>query len=767
MGDGVRVPRLVGVTAPPSARTVAALAIVSFLAAIVVARVAGSAGPWLWNLDLPKIHYPLATFFHDALAGGGLPLWNDELGLGFPLYAEGQIGAFYPPNWLIFQLPPLVALDVTRVLHLTIAGLGAGLIVLRVAGSRSGAAVAAIVAVMGGAIASKLEWHNLIAAYAFMPWVLLPLVRRPSPTRGGLVTAGILFGIQAWTGHPNTWLLTGLAAGVILFATTPRLRTIGRIAGLGLLGGSIGAVQLLPTAILTSLSVRSQALSANDLFTSAATPFDILSFAFGNAFVRTTGNAWDPATTWYPDGSFALLEAAAYVGLPVLALAAVGIRTRRARPFVALIAVCLAIPIVAALRPEPWMEVPILNGLRSPVRSYVVVSLGLAVLAGIGVGRLGRSPGSLARAGVAVAVPVAAYALAVGLATVAPAIFDRLLLDASTFLGPAEVENRRMLAIDALGAPWPLAPELVGGAAILLVVARAGGGHLGRRRLVSIALIVAAAPLVLLGPSPNGVRPENGFSFARSDYVRTLIAAEPHRLFAYSPPGWFAGMPDQLAAAGVPDLRMFSSLDLLASDRLIRDLEREDPDGRLRRVVGVDTVVTFGEPCPGQPIAAVEGERASICRDDAALRPPYWLPYSAVLGAVSAIDRQDVRIEYDVALATAVAQPPASRTESELTVEVNAPARGWLWIDRAWWPAWRTTVDGVDVAAARAVGGQLVPVSAGTSVVRQVLVPWDALLGLASGAVAFAIAVAWVRRGRRSDADRTARLVSPSALRRS
>ena len=56
-------------------------------------------GMTLWNLDLPKIDSPLAVFFHEALAAGRLPLWNDRLGLGFPLYAEGQIGAFYPPNW--------------------------------------------------------------------------------------------------------------------------------------------------------------------------------------------------------------------------------------------------------------------------------------------------------------------------------------------------------------------------------------------------------------------------------------------------------------------------------------------------------------------------------------------------------------------------------------------------------------------------------------------------------------------------------------------
>src|SRR6266540_3756601 len=98
---------------------------VSLLAALVAARVGTGAG-WLWSLDLPKIDFPLAVFFHDALLAGHLPLWDDRLGLGFPLYAEGQIGAFYPPNWILFRADPLTALDLVRVSHLALAGVGAG-----------------------------------------------------------------------------------------------------------------------------------------------------------------------------------------------------------------------------------------------------------------------------------------------------------------------------------------------------------------------------------------------------------------------------------------------------------------------------------------------------------------------------------------------------------------------------------------------------------------------------------------------------------------
>ncbi len=753
-----------GLRPPSGIRMVTGLAIISFLSAIVVARVNGPGGPWLWNLDMPKIDFPLASFFHDALGEGRLPLWNDYLGLGYPLYAEGQIGAFYPPNWLLFRFPPLVALDMSRVLHLTIAGAGSGLLVLRVAGSRSGAFVAALVAVLGGAIAAKLEWHNLIAAYAYMPWVLVPLVRRPGPTRAGLVAAGLLFGVQAWTGHPNTWLLTGLAAAVVMLAIAPRPRTLGRIVGFGVLGGLVGGIALLPTAILTTLSVRSQSLSPNDLFTSSATPFDILLFGFQNAFVRNSDGAWNLTTNWYPDGSFALLEAAAYVGLPVLALAAVGVRASRARPFVVLALVSLAIPIIAAFRPDPWMEIPVLNGLRSPVRSYIVVCLALAVLAGIGVGRLGRSPGAIRRASVAVALPIGAYALIAALAVAVPTMFDRLLLDASSFLGAAQVEARRQAAIEALTVPWPLLLELAVGLVALVVVVRASRLPSARTALSLAVVIVAAIPLLILGPTPNGARQFHDFSFAGSDYVQALIASEPRRMFALDPPGWYAGMPDQLATARIHDIRMFTSLDLLAADRLVKRLAEEDYDGNVRRAIGVDVVVAFTRPCPGRLVTVVEQEGATICRDDGALRPPYWLPLDVGVdlgdgSAGSLIRPREVELDAARVAAAAIPQVTSRRDVGELVVEVNAPAAGWLWVDRSWWPAWRTTVDSVAVDADLAMGGQLVPVPAGSSVVRQVLVPWDALAGLAVGVLAALAALGWVWRGRRQG-------VSPSVRRR-
>ena len=79
---------------------------------------------------------------------------------------------------------------------------------------------------------------------------------------------------------------------------------------------------------------------------------------------------------------------------------------------------------------------------------------------------------------------------------------------------------------------------------------------------------------------------------------------------------------------------------------------------------------------------------------------------------------------------------------------LDAPADGWVWLDRAWYPTWRLSVDGAPVEALRALGGQLIPVRAGQHEIRQDFVPWDALLGLAIGLIAIGVALLWVWRGR-------------------
>ncbi len=727
-------------------RGAAAVLTVACLAALIAAHISGPDGPWLWNLDLPKINYPLASFFHDSLRAGRLPLWNDNLGLGFPLYAEGQIGAFYPPNWLIYQLPPLAALDLSRFVHLVLLGVGTGSLGARVSGSWTAGALAAGAIVLSGGVVTKLEWTNMVATFAWTPWILLPLVRRPGPTRLGLVAGAALWGFAALAGHPNTWAFQGIAAIIVILAVNPRVISIVRIAAFGVIGVSVGAIQIIPTLLLVSMSARSRGLDPSDLFNNSATLYDGLGAAFANAFVLVRDNGWDLSTTWHPNGFFGILEAGAYVGLPILGLALLGLRSRRNWPWAVLAAVMIAIPVVGAFRPAIWAAIPVLNGLRHPARAYMFVDFALILMAAIGIARLGNSTWLRRHAspwlplGAALVVAIAAYGI------LAAIVLDSIV----TPFGPAgspEAEAVRAKAVQVLFQPYPLLPEVAVGLTTVLAVRRWGRRRVSR----SIVAILALLPLALFSPAANPTHFANAFDWAATPFVSAMRSANAHRVLTIGEPGWYNGMPDQLAAAGVPDLRMFSSLNLKATDDVLDRLRAPAADPAERRALGIDVVVTFNIPCPGVQIAEVAEDHAVICRDPLAARPPYWIPLDAAsLGgpsAVSAIAPTEASIDVTRVATESV---PATLTfwdAGQATFTVEAPARGWLFIDRAWWPGWRTTIDGRSVEASRAEAGQLFAADKGSLAVHQELVPWDAYLGLGIGIAVLGLALLWAVTG--------------------
>jgi hypothetical protein len=714
--------------------TIVTLAAISLVAAIIVDRFSGLGGPWLWNFDMPLANYPFASYFHEALAKGTLPLWNDRVGMGFPLYAEGQIGALYPPNWLIYQLPPLVALDVARILHLVLAGVGGGLIVLRMTGSRAGAVTAAIVAVLCGGIASKLEWTQVVTVYGWMPWVLLPLLwRRPSPGRGLVVLAGVFWGIQALGGHPPYWVLTGIAAAVIIIAQSPSARGLGRIVLFGLVGVGVGAVQLIPTFVITTISWRAQGVGAGSLFEYSATPFDFLAVAFGNAFVPAQGAAWDLYKSWYPGGSvWATLEVYAYVGLPALALSAIGLVRGRARPVLIVAIVSVAIPLVGVLQPGIWAAIPGLNGLRHPIRAYLLLDLALAIGAGIGVARMGR--GAILRpAAVIVGVALGGYLLISVVAAGFPGVFDGLVRLFWPYVPVGQEGVIRDLAVTALIRPWPIVLEVTAAGALLYLLRR-------RTRAPAVrvaAVVLVAVPLALLTPAVNQSLPSTAFTIEGTTLARTVASLQPRQVLTLDEP-FYGGFPVALADVASRDPHVYTSqfglsLRLQASEDLIANLRSAGPTSPLALAAGVDTVVAFNESCGGRQVATDATYHATICRNDGALRPPYWVPASVVLatqgGGALPITPVDAVVDPGRVLKNNAAATVASWDEGSATIQVNAPADGYVFIDRSWWPGWQVTVDGVGVAPMRAWGGQLVPVSDGAHTIEQHLTPWDAGLG--------------------------------------
>ena len=513
--------------------------------------------------------------------------------------------------------------------------------------------------------------------------------------------------------------------------------------------------------MLTTLSVRSEALTPSDLFAAASTPFDILLPGFTNAFIQSPDGFWNFYSVWYPDGVFAHLEAAAFLGLPVLALAAGGAFLRRSRP-------------LAPRRRRPDRDpgdrgVPAGDPRRHPVpQRHPVAGAGVhgrggpdrrdrghgrrADRSGSGCGHAGRwSPCSSRRW---------RSRITVWLVLARPDTFDQLVDTFTTFGNLADAQSRHELAVDALTAPWPLVAQIAAGVAMLAVLfaaVRSGPGERFARfrpAFPALLVLVAAAPLVAFGPLPNGTREVTALSSAGTPFMTAAHEAGPYRMATLNPPGYYVGMPDQPAANGVADLRMFSSLNLRATDEVVALAVRDDADGQaIRRVAR--------RRHPRHVRCAVPGrDRVDVGRGQGDVLPRRGGAAAAVVGpvrrraVVDAVDEPDPAHGGDAGrrrrarLGGRGDRPRCGRRPASSTT-VDAPEDGYVWFDVAWWPGWQATVDGAGVAPMRALGGMLVPVTAGTHRVELALVPWDALAGLVLGIVAVGVALAWVARGRR------------------
>jgi hypothetical protein len=121
--------------------------------------------------DIGIQNYPCRHFYAEQWKSGRWPLWCPDVLGGFPLFAEGQSGAAYPPNLLLYSwLKTWVAMNFSIVLHYLLAAAGMFLL-MRKWVSAWPAALSAICYSLNGWMLSHLVHVNAVSAAAWMPWV--------------------------------------------------------------------------------------------------------------------------------------------------------------------------------------------------------------------------------------------------------------------------------------------------------------------------------------------------------------------------------------------------------------------------------------------------------------------------------------------------------------------------------------------------------------------------------------------------------------------
>ncbi|MDQ2985596.1 MAG: hypothetical protein M3R13_02600 [Armatimonadota bacterium] len=372
---------------------------------------------------LPWRHYMLESF-----RSGHVPLWNPNTLGGAPFLANSQSAPLYPLHWL-WPFDAESLLGFSAWLHLFIAGLGVFALCRRLGATSWGGLVAAISVQLSAFFIAWIALPSVVMTAAWIPWCLWGVLwvaqAQPPPNLpqalgrdlGRPVAAvGVCVGMMLLAGHLQiaAYGLLAIVAFVFWLVAFPcsrsdgsdesdasdkvgkgsRLRALWAIVGLAL-GAAIAAPQLLP-AIENGRQGHRAGVATSEGWEaykgSAATPMELVTLVSPDFYgTPQPKNERTGATSYWlayeePGRHFA--EIAFYVGpvvLPLAALALVGIRRRPQVGFFAVLvllglAIALGTPIAQAL----YFGVPGWSATGSPARAAVLMTLGLCVLAGMG-----------------------------------------------------------------------------------------------------------------------------------------------------------------------------------------------------------------------------------------------------------------------------------------------------------------------------------------------------------------------------------------------
>lgn len=327
--------------------------------------------------------YPWAKFYQQEIHQGRLPWWTSAIQCGFPLLAEGQIGAFYPLNFLFFYFLPLAwAYNYIILFQYLLGGILFYAFLLRLKISRWGSFFASLIYLFGSAQGGYF-YYNYISQKTVI-WLPLTLIlidrlieRRKFADSFWLAS---VFAVQVFAGYLQVALYSVLFSSVYFFLrlkfSPERKKPLLLFIFSGILALFFSLPQLLPTYELARLSSRAGAVSG------LAYVGSMLPVGFMTVFYPS----WD-----------AFLGSEWYLGLPGLFMAFILLFTKKVRDekiFLLFTGLFLLLalggysPLYRAL-----VAVSGFQGFRTPIKFLFFVSFSCAVLAGFGFDRFFKSAG--------------------------------------------------------------------------------------------------------------------------------------------------------------------------------------------------------------------------------------------------------------------------------------------------------------------------------------------------------------------------------------
>lgn len=157
-------------------------------------------------------HFSIPTKFElwRNLHNNTLPFWTPNMGNGFPLIAEGQVGAFYLPNLILYKFFTFpYAYNLSLVLTVLTAGIGMYAWCRQLKHSPVGSLLAGSALMFSGIIIPQLPHITLLQGFSLLPLIAF-FTKRLSiyKTLGIKIVLIILFSQQLFSGFPQAFLIT-------------------------------------------------------------------------------------------------------------------------------------------------------------------------------------------------------------------------------------------------------------------------------------------------------------------------------------------------------------------------------------------------------------------------------------------------------------------------------------------------------------------------------------------------------------------------------
>src|SRR5438105_3199255 len=314
---------------------------------------------------------------------GHVPLWEPMLFGGMPYVGAGHGDIFYPTSFLRLILPVDTVINLGFVLHYILAGLFTYWLLRRLHVSWTGSVIGGIAYQLSGLLASyPSPGHDgKLFGSAALPLALLALVMALRDKRWEGYAVLAIAVAMSLLGHFQIAYYVLVAAGLFAVYLTfaenssePGAQRYVRLVfalGAVLLGFGLAAIQLLPFIQYIPFSPRAQGYHGFEGSTSYAIPWVHVPEFFLKNFVGSRETYW---------GSNPLKYHSEYLGLPIVALAALGAFSKDRRRLVLWLGgIGLLFLLISLGASTPfyrvfWAIMPMIKKTRAPGMAFFAVA---------------------------------------------------------------------------------------------------------------------------------------------------------------------------------------------------------------------------------------------------------------------------------------------------------------------------------------------------------------------------------------------------------